>query len=145
MKIKRVIRWLLVIIWLCLTIYLSQQAGTESATTSGWLARQIMRIMRFFGINVHYSLLHAFLRKFAHFCVHFVLAWLTYRALFVSYKVRMNAIVGCFLICCTVAIFDEAIQNVSPGRAAMIFDALLNLFGVATGALIGIFTEKTTK
>jgi VanZ family protein len=57
----------------------------------------------------------------------------------------MNAIVGCFLICCTVAIFDEAIQNVSPGRAAMIFDALLNLFGVATGALIGILTEKTTK
>ena len=141
MKKRRLLRWLAVVVWFCLAVFLSQQAGPESADTSNWLAVQIVHILHL-GDSVDYLLFHAILRKVAHFLVHFILAWLTYRALSISYKLEANAIIGCLLICCTVAIFDEAIQNIAPERAARLLDATLNLLGVLAGTSVGVAAKK---
>ena len=140
MKIRRLLRWLAVVVWFCLVVFLSQQAGPESADTSNWFAVQIVRILHL--DSVDYLLFHAILRKVAHFFVHFILAWLTYRALSISYKLEANTIIGCLLICCTVAIFDESIQNIAPERAARVLDATLNLLGVLAGTFVGVAAKK---
>ena len=135
---KQAIRWALVAIWLLLTVYLSQQNAAESAATSGWLAQKIYALIRLIGINVSYRGFHMLIRKMAHFGVHFVLAWLGYRALLATCNKRLNAIIVTFLFFGSIAILDEAIQSVAPGRAMMAFDAFINLCGITAGTIVGI-------
>ena len=142
---KQIFRWALVILWLILTVYLSQQSGNESSATSSWLAHKLFRIFEMLGINVSYSAFHAVLRKIAHFGIHFVLAWLGYRALLISCDRRRNAIIVTLVLFGAIALFDEAIQSIAPGRAMMLFDATINLSGVILGTIIGILTTKQIK
>ena len=142
---KQAFRWTLVILWLILTVYLSQQTGTESSATSSWLAHKLFRIIELLGINVSYSAFHAVLRKIAHFGIHFILAWLGYRALLISCDKRRNTILITVTLFGAIALFDEAIQSIAPGRAMMLFDAMINLSGVVLGTIIGIITTKQNR
>lgn len=142
---KQIFRWTLVILWLILTVYLSQQSGKESAATSSWLAHKLFGIFGAFGINISYSIFHHIIRKIAHFGVHFVLAWLGYRALLVNCEKRINAIIITLMLFGSIAVFDEAIQSMAPGRAMMPTDALINLSGITLGTIIGILTSKQRK
>ena len=139
---KQTFRWILVILWLTLTVYLSQQSGIESSATSGWLAHRLFRIFEFLGINISYQVFHAIFRKIAHFGIHFILAWLGYRALLISCNKRRNAITVTLVLFGAIAIFDEAVQGIAPGRAMMLFDALINLSGVLLGTIVGFITTK---
>ncbi len=142
MTSKQIFRWILALLWLALTVYLSQQSGTQSAEVSGWFTKTIARVFGFFGIDVSYSALHYVMRKLAHFCVHLILAILVYRAFIITNSYQKNAIILTLFACMVVACFDEGIQSVAPGRAMMGGDLLLNLFGVTCGTLVGILTVK---
>ena len=139
---RQAIRWALVLIWLAVTMHLSQQNATASAATSGWLAHKILVLLSFVGINVSYPVFHAVIRKVAHFGVHFILAWLGYRALLASCKRRANAIVITLLFFGAIAIIDEYMQSFAPGRAMMLFDAMINLSGILTGTIVGVVKTK---
>ena len=139
---KQIFRWTLIILWLIFTVYLSQQTGAESSATSSWLAHKLFRIFELLGIDVSYRAFHAVLRKIAHFGIHFILAWLGYRALIVSCEERRNAIIIALMLFGAVAIFNEAIQSIAPGRAMMFLDAVINLSGVLLGTIIGIIATK---
>ncbi|MBP5633671.1 VanZ family protein [Candidatus Saccharibacteria bacterium] len=142
MAIKNALRWLLVLAWLYLVIYLSRQSGTESAEISSWIARTAKKGLDFCGISVSYANLHLLLRKAAHFAIHFVLAWLMYAALNSTFSGQKCNIIICFIFCSIIAIFDESIQSTAPGRVAQLYDGILNLFGVQSGILFGILTTK---
>ena len=142
MAMKRAIRWLLVLAWLYLAVFLSRQSASDSAAVSGWIAQRGASALSFLGIEVRYAVFHAFIRKFAHFCVHLVLAWLVYRALDISFTGQKFNIILCIIFCSIIAIFDESVQNVAPGRVAQMYDAILNLFGVQCGTILGILTVK---
>ena len=142
---KQLFRWSLVTIWLILTVYLSQQTGTESAAMSGWLAHSIYHICDVLGINLSYAVLHMVLRKIAHFGIHFVLAWLGYRAMLISCEKKHYAIIATVVLYGIIAVFDELIQGISPGRVLMLGDLLINLSGIVLGVIIGVTTTKQQK
>ena len=142
---RQLFRWTLVTLWLILTVHLSRQTGVESSTVSGWLAHGLYHICDALGINLSFVTFHAVLRKIAHFGIHFILAWLGYRALLVSCEQKRNAIILSLVLYGVIAIVDEAIQGISPGRAMMLGDAIINLFGIVLGVIIGILTTKQQK
>lgn len=142
MAIKRAVRWLLVLAWLCLIVFLCQQNGADSAKVSDWITQRTSSSLKFLGFEISYSRLYFFLRKFAHYGVHLILAWLTYRALDVSFSGQRFNIALCVIICSIIAVFDESIQSVAVGRVMQASDAILNLFGVQTGTILGVLIAK---
>ncbi|MBR6134128.1 VanZ family protein [Candidatus Saccharibacteria bacterium] len=138
-KRRLVFRWVLVFGWLVLTVYLSQQPSAESSATSGWLARILFKVVRHFRPSASYAIFHHLVRKAAHFIAHFVLAWLGYRAFMLCFNKQLYAVVSALSIFGLIAVYDELIQSVAPGRAMMIGDAMINIAGIFSGVLFGIF------
>ena len=142
MNYKRclVLRWALVLIWLTITAYLSQQSGIKSSATSGIIARLLFRVARHFRPGVSFATFHYLVRKCAHFGMHFVLAWLGYRAFSLFFDKRFYTLVATISLFGLAAVFDELIQSVSPGRAMMLEDAMINVSGVLCGAIVGVLS-----
>ncbi len=139
---KQIVRFLAVAAWLALTIFLSQQSGTESAALSGGFTTAVVKVLNFFGLNPSTSIVHYCLRKMAHVGVHLVLAILTYRAMVLVTDSKKIAISVSWLACCAVAAFDELIQLVAVGRASDPRDMTLNLLGVSVGIIVGILITR---
>jgi len=142
MAIKRAVRWLLVLAWLYLIVFLCRQNGADSAKVSEWITQRTSSSLRFLGFDISYSRLYFFLRKFAHYAVHLILAWLMYCALDVSFSGQRFNIALCVIFCSIIAVFDESIQSAAIGRVMQASDAILNLFGVQTGTILGVLTVK---
>jgi len=138
MTSKRIVRFSLLIAWLGLTIFLSQQAGVNSAILSKKLTYYIQKIIP---LRISFQKLHTYLREFAHFGIHFVLAILAYRA-FLTVASLKPSIIICLVLCDVIACFDEWIQIQAIGRYAEFADMILNLFGVCAGTIIGIIISK---
>ena len=142
MAIKRAVRWLLVLAWLYLIVYLCRQNGADSAKVSEWITQRTSSSLKLFGFDINYSELYLFLRKFAHYVVHIILAWLTYCALDVSFSSQKFNIALCVIFCSIIAAFDESIQSAAIGRIMQASDAILNLLGVQSGTILGVLTVK---
>ena len=134
----RIIRFGLLIAWLGLTIFLSEQSGVESARLSERITNWIVRV---FPSKIEYARLHGILRELAHFGIHFILAILAYRALITIFREKTSIVLG-LLFCGIVAIVDELLQVRIIGRARESFDLLLNLFGVSLGTNLSYLISK---
>ncbi len=134
----RIIRFGLLIAWLGLTIFLSEQSGAESARMSVRITNWFIRV---FPLDIEYTRLHGILRELAHFGIHFILAILAYRALITIFHERTSIVIG-LLFCGIIAIVDELLQIRIIGRARESFDLLLNLFGVSLGTNLSYLTSK---
>lgn len=139
---KKVFRWLLVLIWLAFTIFLSRQNGASSSTLSGGVATGLSGFLAKIGIKVNYYSFHAFLRQMAHFGIHLVLAILFYRALVLVCGGFKTSICLSLLFCGLVALYDEYVQYYRPGRVFDLEDIALNLLGVSLGVILGILSVK---
>ena len=138
MTTRRVIRFGLLIAWLGLTIFLSEQTGAESAKLSNKLAKLIVKAL---SLNIERVRVENFLRELAHFGIHFVLAILAYRA-FLTFMREKPSVLVSLLLCAAIAVFDELTQRAIPGRAREVNDLLLNLFGVSLGTNLSYLISK---
>ena len=140
---KRILWWSLFAGWLVLTVYLSTQNGTESAYLSQDIALKVWRSLRAIigeGLfNMKFIVFHRIFRKVTHFMIHFVLAFLLVRASCWTFPSKKTALGFAWIFAIAVAILNEAVQLVSPGRVSAMFDAGLNLGGAVLGALISSF------
>ncbi|MBR3319886.1 VanZ family protein [Candidatus Saccharibacteria bacterium] len=135
-KKHAIIWWLVSIVWLSLTVYLSSQIGSESANLSRTIAEFSWNLLSKFLSKLGFARYHFYVRKLAHFFVHAVLAFTVYRASNYSFK-RKGAVVAFTLILVTsVAVFDEIIQLQAPGRVSTSMDAGINLLGVCIGTCL---------
>lgn len=133
--VKAALAWLLVLLWMALIFVLSHQTSEESGQISHNLAVQVLRIVR---DNPSDSMIAAFennLRTAAHGASFFVLAILTSLA-FAQVKVREigNAFLT-LILCLIYAASDELHQAFIPGRAATVFDFLVDGGGIILGIL----------
>ena len=55
MAIKRAVRWLLVLAWLYLIVYLCRQNGADSAKVSEWITQRTSSSLKLFGFDINYS------------------------------------------------------------------------------------------
>lgn len=154
MKIKRIISYIPLIIWMAVIFLFSAQTSENSSETSSLPAAILARI-----INPDFELLNETdqtalidkcqfaVRKLAHFSVYTVLGTLALFAL--SFHEKLNAkkrILFSSLICLAYAVSDEIHQYFVPGRSCRLLDILIDFYGSLFGiSIIFIITLIITK
>ena len=121
--------WILPLSWLILVFYLSLQSGDDSSKISLYISEKLAS-------NIPPETMHAFVRSSAHFCIHFVLAILCYCAAYYNTEqpAKFTAIT-----CIIIAIVDEVIQLIAPGRFLELADIMLNVSGTIIALAVCTF------
>lgn len=133
---KKFYKLLLIIIWLGIIFFFSNQNGDSSASlTNGFIEKFLW--------FVDNDLVFMLIRKLAHFCEYFILGILVYNFLreFTLDKMVLVAILLCFIFAST----DEFHQLFVGGRNSQIFDVILDSLGSCCGILcINLWYKKNS-
>ena len=147
-KLKIIIAWLLVIIWILLIFFLSSMdsntSNIKSVETINKVVEKTNLVTNDLGITNNdvnkeqindFSLKYnVFFRKCMHFFMYFILVNLILIALSVSNITKRKYIIG-FLISFIYSIIDEYHQGFI-GRNRSIIDIMIDLFGIIIGIII---------
>ncbi|GAA0087168.1 VanZ family protein [Clostridium sp. CTA-7] len=133
-KNKKIISWLMLLIWIGIIFFMSHQPGEVSSSQS----ELVIKIFQFLGIelNEYFGDLATFVvRKTAHFSEYLILFLFAYnvsKRYFSNKKARVYAIIFVFLYACS----DEFHQYFIPGRSMAFKDVLIDTSGGLVGYLI---------
>lgn len=137
---KRILLWLLVIVWMCLIFYFSSENSTESTNKSRGIINSTNIVEKYESTNEGkerlLEALDVYFRKFAHGSVYLVLAVLVC-FLIKDYtldikKILLISFIVCFIYSCS----DEIHQLYVPGRSGEIRDIIIDNIGSIIGLLI---------
>lgn len=146
---KKIISYILLIIWLLVIFYLSNQIGDVSGSESSGIIYNILNnIYNLFNIdktnliNIVQQINNP-LRELMHMLEYLVLAVLTINVLKQS-NTKENIIIISIMFCFIYATSDEIHQLFVPGRAFEYFDIFMDTLGAVIGSIIGnkIIKEK---
>lgn len=148
MKNKRIIiDWSLLIAWMVLIFFMSNQPGEVSTKQSDL----VIKIFSLIGIDLNSylgSIATFIIRKAAHFTEYFILYCLSIRLLKQNIEIK-KARIYCLLIVLGYAITDEIHQYFVPGRAMALRDVLIDfsggIFGYLLNCLIYNFKNKKNR
>ncbi len=132
MSRKQYLIWLLPIIWLVVTIYLTFQNGDSSGKLSHIIAEKICVI---FNSSRSAHDCEVIIRELAHFGIHFVLAFLTSLAAYYGREDPFRPAIATLIVCTIVAITDEIGQLFIAGRFFEFFDIIENMLGIIYGTM----------
>ena len=142
MKKIKVISCILTVALMALIFFFSSQTAEVSSKTSSGLTQKIaefiVRIMKSGDADEIRHTINNLIRKTAHFTLFFMLSVSvanTVFQLFGTEKLRLFIYTSVF--CLVYAITDEIHQIFVPGRAGMVRDVIIDLFGAMIGA--GVF------
>ena len=139
-KYKKIIAWVLLILWMLLIFFMSHQPGEVSSSQS----ELVLKIFRLIGIELNDyfgELATFFIRKLAHFSEYAILYLLAYNVSINYIKERKSRIflIGfVFLYACT----DEIHQYFIPGRNMAFKDVLIDTSGGIFGYIVSIVLER---
>ncbi len=144
MRNKRVlIAWILVIAWMSIIFYMSNQPGDISSSQSGF----VLKILTSIGIDLNSTFgeyASLIIRKSAHFLEYFILCMLNINLLkyyFPKNKARVLALVVTFLY----ASSDEIHQYFIPGREMAFRDVMIDTLGGVTANIVEYVYSKINK
>lgn len=132
-KKEKIIRWILLILWMLFIFIMSQQSGENSSEQS----RIVILIFSSLGIDIngYFGELSTFIiRKAAHFTEYFILFVLAYRTIKLYYQNRKSIILTIVFVF-IYASSDEIHQYFVPGRGPAFRDVLIDTSG---GVFAGI-------
>ena len=150
-KTKRVLYWGITLVLMILIFSFSAKNGTSSAGMSIGYAKELARILSFFGffqihsnadLMMHAEAVHTFVRKTAHFTEYAVLGFFTYKAVSCDVKDRKKAVLIAQLISTGYASTDEIHQLFVPGREGKVFDVMIDSCGAFCGIMVSMLTQK---
>lgn len=132
-KKKKVVAWILLIFWMSLIFYMSNQPGDISDGQSDL----VIRLFSYIGIelNDYFGNLASFIvRKGAHFTEYLILYLLAYNLNknYFNRKAKLYSIIVVFLYACS----DEIHQFFIPGREMHIRDVIIDTSGGLFGYLV---------
>jgi len=133
---KRVINWIIIVLYLALIFLLSNQDGRQSNRISNEITESVKEYVGLLPAAQKAGKLHKIdynmiLRKFTHFTEYFILYMLILRALLLS-KVRINRGLALALIACLLyASSDEFHQSFVQARTPRVFDVFIDTLGAA--------------
>ena len=133
-KHKKIIAWVLLILWMILIFLMSHQPGEVSSNQSDL----VLNIFRLIGIELNDyfgDLATFFVRKLAHFSEYMILFFFTYNVLryyIKERKARIFSVIFVFLYACT----DEIHQFFVPGRNMAFKDVLIDTSGGVFGYIL---------
>lgn len=133
---KKVIKLLLIILWLLVIFIFSNQDGTTStALTNGVLEKYL-----FF---IDSDVLFIIIRKIAHITEYLILGILVFS--FVNeFKIDRKIIIS-LLICLIFSSLDEFHQLFIPGRTGKILDVFIDMIGVLLGIGVLLLIHKNLR
>lgn len=144
---RKVILWMLPIMWMTVIFYFSHQTAEESAELSGRVLEVIADIIKIKPTppDKHTIEAHGFIRSMAHFFLYFVLGVLLYISIYTT--VRNIRKTSCLTIITGVCygIFDEIHQLFVDGRAFQITDIIIDSVGVLVSLILSILITKILK
>lgn len=131
---KKIIKTIILFVWLALIYYFSSQTGSQSGGLSTKILAYIGNILKVEDIENFVNSFSFIIRKGAHFTEHFILFILTYEC-FKEYKIDYLLLVS-ILFCLLSASFDECHQLLIPGRSGQFSDVLIDFSGSLFSYLI---------
>lgn len=124
---KKIVKLLLIVIWLLVIFLFSNQDGS----TSTLLTNGILEKYLFF---VDSDIFFMIIRKMAHITEYFILGILVLN--FINeFKIDKKIIIS-ILICFILASFDELHQLFIPDRTGCLLDVFIDMIGASLGILI---------
>lgn len=145
---KKIIWFLLTIIWVVFIFFNSLRTADESSNTSGVLVNLALDILETFNITINPNTLSLLIRKSAHFIEFSILGIFAYNFMksfhtckdkLILYKnVNIFTYIIVLTFCLLIALTDETIQYFVPGRVNSIIDVLIDFSGSVFALLIVI-------
>ena len=138
-KNKKIMSWIMLLIWMRIIFYMSHQPGDVSSGQSDL----VVKVLSFIGIELNEyfgEITTLIVRKVAHFSEYLILFLLTCNVgkfYIENKKNMMYSIVFVFIYACT----DEIHQYFIPGRSMAFKDVLID----TSGAIIGYLVIKLIK
>lgn len=136
MEKKRYVYLTLALIITAITFTNSLLPASVSSEQSGFFHRIIENILLFFKISTENINLSYLIRKGAHFTQFFLLGFFYFMFFYLSNKESYEPYLLTLNYGLLIAMTDEFIQYFIPGRAMLIEDVFIDLFGVITVLLI---------
>jgi VanZ family protein len=132
----RLFRYAPIFLWIGVILFLSSPAGSMDETS-----RFVGPLLNFFFPNMAEEtrqLVHAYVRKSAHFTEYAVLAFVVFRALVGSSVVLLNKLryMLPIILVAVIAFIDEYNQSFEPSRTGSYRDVFLDISGGLTIVLI---------
>lgn len=137
---KKVIYTLLLIFWIFIIYYLSNQAGSVSGSNSGYIIYNIVAfIYKLLGLNnsnidVVVEIIHNPIREVMHLLEYLILGIIMYATLG-QYNITKNIILITIMLCFIYSVTDEIHQVFIPGRTFEYIDIILDSIGSIIGVL----------
>lgn len=138
MKKKKIITIILIIAWMTLVFYLSNQIADDSSKLSGGITRTILNFFHILEGKTleQQSAIEIVVRKLAHFSIY-TLGGILILLHVNLYKIKPNKkVIISWLIGTAYAITDEIHQLFIPGRSGEIRDVCIDSLGVIIGIMI---------
>lgn len=136
----KVVKIILIIIWMITVFRFSNQGGTESSGTSSRVTNVVVKVVekvrnREF-TEQEKNQAELVVRKLAHYTIYTIGGFLIMNYAYFTEKTRKQQIIGSLLFGAFYAGTDEFHQYFVPGRSARLFDVGIDSLGVMTGILI---------
>ena len=136
----KVVKIILIIIWMITVFRFSNQGGTESSSTSAKVTKVIVDVV----VNdkkeenkVQFAnKIEKVVRKFAHYTIYTIGGVLIMNYAYTTDKTKKQQTFGSLLFGAFYAVTDEVHQYFVPGRSARVFDVGIDTLGVITGIII---------
>lgn len=133
---KKIVLIILLIIWMIIVFWFSNQKGETSGNTSGKFIKTILKIFVKDISKEQVQKLQLPIRKLAHFTIYAIGGVLAIM-LMNQYNIQLiQTIIYSQVIISAYAILDEFHQSFVPGRTASIWDVLIDSAGALTAILI---------
>lgn len=138
MKIKKIITIILIIAWMTLVFYFSNQIADDSSKLSGGITQAILNFFHILEGKTleQQSAIETVVRKLAHFSIY-TLGGILILLHVNLYKIKVNKqVIISWIIGTIYAITDEIHQLFVPGRSGEIRDVCIDSLGIITGIII---------
>lgn len=142
-KLGKIISIILLISWLALIFYFSNQKGSTSLSSSNYVIDLLDRFFSFFNANLDIKSLESIsflVRKSAHMFLYFILYFLTYYTMY-QFDIKKRKYLS-LLVCFFYAVSDEVHQLFIPKRSFGLIDILIDTSGAILASLIIILKSK---
>lgn len=157
-KYKKILSWLLVLIWLVVIFTFSSMNSIDSNAKSEKTINKVLETTidttnnlgitnkhpKSSKINNYVTKLNFPLRKCMHAFVYFILGLLVLNALKISNITNYRQYLICLIFCFICSLFDEYYQTFIDGRTGQIMDSIIDTIGT-TISIIGYYLLNKIK
>jgi VanZ family protein len=148
MKVKKVVAIIVVILWMSIVFYFSNQQGEGSSKTSSNVAKIIVNMI---DIKNEYTnqekeeliqIINPYIRKLAHYTIYAIGGIVISQCVYLFYNKEKIMIYISTVVGVLYAISDELHQLIIAGRSGKIQDVLIDSIGILTGIALFLLARK---